>query len=264
MISSNGSIFVFFDINSPECHSVVREGDVDLFNTMKTVGIIGGLGPETTSEFYLELIFSCQKLNKVHRPGILIYSVPLPYDIEEEAIAKGKGEERCLPFLLEAAKNLESAGADFIVMPCNSLHVFIEEIRGFVSVPVLSIVEETAKFLEKENISEIGLISTAITLNKKLYEKIFLANSIKQVTPDDSQQLKINKIIHNLVSNRHDDADREELFEIINDFKKKGLKHIILACTDLQLFIPDEYSSLKIYDTMKIFANATVREILKD
>ena len=57
---------------------------------MKTVGIIGGLGPETTSEFYLELIFSGQKFNKVNRPLIVIYSVPLPYDIEEDAIAKGK------------------------------------------------------------------------------------------------------------------------------------------------------------------------------
>ena len=107
---------------------------------MKTVGIIGGLGPETTSEFYLELIFSCQKFNKVNRTPILIYIVPLPYDIEEDAIARSKGEERCVPFILDAAKSLERAGADFLVMPCNSLHTFIKEIRSAVKIPVFSIV----------------------------------------------------------------------------------------------------------------------------
>ena len=230
---------------------------------MKTVGIIGGLGPETTSEFYLELIFSCQKLNRVNRPPILIYSVPLPYDIEEDAIARGKGEERCVPFISEAAKKLEKAGADFLVMPCNSLHAFIEDIRSVVKNPVLSIVEETTKFLKKENISEVGIISTSITLNKKLYENSFMANGIKQITPDDFQQAKIGKMIHNLVSNRHDNKDREELIKVINDFETKGIDHVILACTDLQLLIP-HHPRLKIYDTMKIFAEATVQEILKN
>ena len=230
---------------------------------MKTVGIIGGLGPETTSEFYLELIFSCQKLNRVNRPPILIYSVPLPYDIEEDAIARGKGEERCVPFISEAAKKLEKAGADFLVMPCNSLHAFIEDIRSVVKIPVLSIVEETTKFLKKENISEVGIISTSITLNKKLYENSFKANGIKQITLDDFQQAKIGKMIHNLVSNRHDNKDREELIKVINDFETKGIDHVILACTDLQLLIP-HHPRLKIYDTMKIFAEATVQEILKN
>ncbi len=228
---------------------------------MKTVGIIGGLGPETTSEFYLELIFSCQEKDKTNRPLVLIYSVPISYEIEESAVAHGKGEERCIPLLTDAAKRLEKAGADFLVMPCNSLHAFINEIRNSVKIPVLSIIEETTKFLKKENISEVGVISTAITLNKKLYESSFMANGIKQVTPDDFQQAKIGKMIHNLISNRHDNKDREELIKVINDFENKGVNHVILACTDLQLLIP-QHPKLKIYDTMKIFADATVREIL--
>ncbi len=228
---------------------------------MKTVGIIGGLGPKTTSEFYLELVFSCQKLNKINRPPILISSVPLPYDIEEDAIVRGEGEERCIPFLLDAAKRLEKAGADFIVMPCNSLHTFIGEIRDSVKIPVLSIVEETTKFLKKENIYEVGIISTSITLNKKLYETSFIENGIKQIIPDDFQQVKIGKIIHNLVSNRHDKRDREELIKIINDFETKGINNVVLACTDLQLLIP-KHDKVVIYDTMKIFADVTVKNIL--
>lgn len=229
---------------------------------MKTVGIIGGLGPETTSEFYLELVYSCRDFNRIKRPQILICSVPLPYDVEKDAIAKGLGEERCLPYLLSAAKTLEKAGSDFLVMPCNSLHTFITEIRKSVEIPVLSIVEETTLFLENKKISKVGVISTAITRKKMLYENSFTKNRIKQVIPDDFQQAKIGKIIYNLVSNRHSNRDREELIRVIDSFFEKKVKHVILACTDLQLLIPHN-PKLKIYDTMKILAEATIREITK-
>jgi len=156
---------------------------------MKTVGIIGGLGPETTAKFYLLLISLCQKLNRIQRPEILICSVPIAYDVEEDAIAEGIGEERCLPLILNAAKKLEKAGADFLVMPCNSLHIYIEEIRSAVKIPVLSIIEETTNFLQEKNISEIGVIATSLTIDKKLYEASFKANSIKQMIPKDSARI---------------------------------------------------------------------------
>ena len=78
---------------------------------MKTVGIIGGLGPETTSEFYLDIVFSCHKKTKKARPGIIIASVPLPYQIEEDLITKNVGSERYIPFLVNEAKRLKKAGS---------------------------------------------------------------------------------------------------------------------------------------------------------
>lgn len=229
---------------------------------MKTVGIIGGLGPETTSEFYLDLVFSCQKTDQTHRPSIIIASVPLPYKIEEEAIAKGIGFERITPFLIEEAKRLEKAGADFIVMPCNSLHVFIKEIRNSVKIPVLSIIEETVKFLKKNKFEKVGIVSTSATIKNKLYENAFEENQIGYEMPDDFQQAKMGKIILNLVTGMQNNKDREELIKIISDFEKKNVDCVVLACTDLQLLIP-KLPSLKIFDTMKIFADATVEKILE-
>ena len=98
------------------------------------------------------------------------------------------------------------------------LHVFIKEIRNAVDIPVLSIVEETVKFLKKNNL--------------------------------------------NLVTGQQKNRDREDLIQIINDFEKKDVDCVALACTDLQLLIP-KHPRLKIFDTMKIFADATVEEILK-
>lgn len=227
---------------------------------MKTVGIIGGLGPETTSEFYLELIFACKKLNKISYPPILINSIPLPFDIEKNAIVDGIGEERCLPYLLKAARNLEKAGADFLVLPCNSLHVFINEIRKAVKVLVLSISEETSKFLKEQNINKVGIIAAPITIKNKLYEKLLKGNGITTVIPDNLQQAKIGKLILNLVSSRYGNKDREMLLKIIQGLRKKKIKNIILACTDLQLLIP-KHTGIKIFDTMKILLDATVKKI---
>lgn len=228
---------------------------------MKTVGIIGGLGPETTSEFYLEIIFSCYEKNKNNRPPILLWNVPLSYQIEEDLITKAEGEERYIPYLIDAAQRLEKGGADFIVMPCNSLHAFIEEIRKSVKVPVLSILEETASFLKKQGISEVGILATTTTINRKLYENHLAKIGIKQITPDDFQQAKIGKMINNLVLGRHNNNDRKELLAIIDSFGTKNIKTVILACTDLQLLIP-HHDTMKVYDTMKIFIEATVDYIL--
>lgn len=229
---------------------------------MKTVGIIGGLGPETTSEFYLDIVFSCFKKTKVVRPGIIIASVPLPYEIEEDLIMGNKGKERYVPFLVNEAKRLQKAGADFIVMPCNSLHVFINEIREAVDVPVLSIIEETVKFLKNNKLQKVGIVSTSATIQNKLYENAFEENGIKYVTPDDFQQAKMGKFILNLVTGQQKNRDREELNQIINEFEKKDVDCVALACTDLQLLIP-KHPRLRIFDTMKIFADVTVDEILQ-
>lgn len=228
---------------------------------MKTAGIIGGLGPETTSEFYLEIIFGCYKKNKDARPPILIWNVPLRYEIEEDLLKKAKGEERYIPYLVDAAKRLEKGGADFLVMPCNSLHVFIKNIRGSVKIPVLSIVEETAKFLRSRKIKEVGILATSSSLKGKMYEVALEKEGIRQIVPDEFDQAKIGKMVSNIVLNRHANKDRQELLKIIDKFEEKGVKDVMLACTDLQLLLPDH--KLNIFDTMKIFADATVDYILR-
>ena len=228
---------------------------------MRTVGIIGGLGPETTAEFYLDIIFGTYKISREQRPRILISSVPLPYKIEEDLIERNEGGERYIPYLTNEAKGLKKAGADFLVMPCNSLHVFIKEIRGSVSIPVLSIIEETVSFIKDKGYKKVGIISTSATIQNKLYENAFRDASIEYVTPDDFQQAKMGKIIINLVTGQQRNEDREEIIKIIDSFDTKDVDCVALACTDLQLLIP-KHKNLHIFDTMEILSKATTREIL--
>jgi len=230
---------------------------------MKTSGIIGGLGPETTAEFYLKIIFGCYEKNQIQRPPILIWNVPLKYEIENDLLTMSEGEERYLPYLIEAVEKLEKGGADFLVMPCNSLHMFIGDIRKTVQIPVLSVLEETASFLRNINVSEVGVLATTTSVKQGLYEKALSKVGIKQILPDNFDQAKIGKIISNIVLNQHANRDREELLKIIDRLVKRGVKNIILACTDLQLLVPQR-QDVKIYDTMEIFAQSTINKILEE
>ena len=229
---------------------------------MKTVGIIGGLGPETTNKFCLETINFCLKNNKNQRPPMLIWNVPMPIKVERDLITKNIGKEKFLPFLVDAAKILEKAGADFLVIPCNTVHIFIEEIKSAVNIPVLSIIDETLLAIKNKRLSCIGLLATSTTIENNLFEEKLKIHGIKQVTPNIKDQIKLDKIIHNLVLGKQNFNDKKEIEKIIIQLTRQKAKKIILACTDLQLIIK-EHSQLEILDTMQILAKATGREILK-
>jgi len=105
-------------------------------------------------------------------------------------------------------------------------------------------------------------LATKTTIEKEIYQKQLIANGIQVTLPDDSDQERIGILINNLVLNRYDDKDRQELLKIIKNLVKKGLQNIVLACTDLQLLTPKR-NGISIYDSMEILAKATVRKILK-
>jgi aspartate racemase len=224
----------------------------------KTVGIIGGLGPETTAHFYLEVVFACSKISG-KRPQILISNVAIPLKIEKEIITEAKNEKNILPFLIHSAKQLEDGGADFIVIPCNTVHIFIDNIRNSVKIPVLSIIEETSNFLRKEKVKEVGLLATTATIKNKLFDENLKRNKIKMKTPNNINQLKMGKIIHHLVKGEENNKDKKEFLRII---EKLNVNDAVLACTDLQL-LNAKHKKVRIFDTMEILAKATISEIFR-
>jgi len=227
---------------------------------MKTVGIIGGLGPETTAEFYQEIVFSSFSRSKIKRPAILIWNVPLPYKIETRFLLTGRGEKRYLPYLLDAAKRLEKGGADFLVIPCNSVHIFILEIRKAVRIPVLSIIEETVAYVREHHWRHVGLLASSATREHHMYSDPLMRSGIAVTEPNHLEQERIGRTIRNLVQKRYANKDRDILLSIIRSFRKKKVNKVLLACTDLQLLVPKE-PGIAVIDTMHILAKATVREI---
>lgn len=227
---------------------------------MKTIGIIGGYGPETTTEFYLKLIALSRKNSKSY-PPILIYNPPIPFNLEKAMAGEGKHGAKMLPILINAAKKLENAGANFIVIPCNTIHIFIEDIRKSVNIPVLSIIEETVSEIKKRNIKKVGLLATSLTIQNKLYQSPLKEKNIETAIPWDKDQAKIGKIILRILAGQKLSNDKDLLLSLINGFQKKNAEVVVLACTDLPLLIDQKASSLPIINTLDILANQTFLKI---
>ncbi|MCK6418492.1 MAG: amino acid racemase [Alphaproteobacteria bacterium] len=229
---------------------------------MRTVGIIGGLGPETTAEFYLSIVAQCQRFAREHRPNMLINNIPMPYQTEEDALLRGMNVDQYIPYLTQSAQILEKAGADFLVMPCNTLHRYAQEIRQSVSIPFISVVDVVTDFARKYNLNNVGLIATNITLESGFYQNAFQNQGISCHIPSGLQQAKLAKMIFGLVTGQYSHRHRQELIDIIQEFDTQEIPTVLLACTDLQALIP-HHPRIKIFDTMQLLADQTVLEICK-
>lgn len=227
---------------------------------MKTVGIIGGLGTETTADFYVQVASACAQRSEVHRPPMLIWNVPSPFALEQDVVKSSDRVEDYKPLLLEAAQILEKGGADFVVLPCNTLHLFIDAIAASINIPVLSMVDAVVEFVKAKEIDSLGLIGTGVTRSAGFYERAFAAQAIQVISPNDIEQEKLGDVIVDLLNMRHG-PHKETLEEVIDHLANQGLEHTMLACTDLQVLKP-KHASMHIYDTMNILADATVQHIL--
>lgn len=227
---------------------------------MKTVWIIWGFWPETTSKFYTELNEIAHSLHNTVRPPIMLYNVPILYDIERDFILTWKWIERYLPYLLDAWKILENSWADFIVIPCNSIHILIQELRQAITIPIVSIVEETIDFISKNKLDNVWIISSLATVKSELYNSPLKVGGIKYFIPPDFSQKYIDSIILNLVTWNYSSNEKKILLEIITSLKESWADSIFLACTDLQLIVND-LVQIPVFDTMKILVNSTVDKI---
>jgi len=227
---------------------------------MKTVGIVGGLGPETSAKFILNLNSGfIESLNKT-RPPLLLWNVPMNLEKEKKIILNGKEEKHFLELLIEGARRVENGGAEFIVIPCNTAHLFINKIRNSVKIPVMSIVEETAKALTRQKIQKVALLATGLTVKKNLFGKEFKKQNIRIILPSEDDQNKINNLISDLVLGINKNICRKIFNTVVNNLKKRNIFFVLLACTDLQLLDP-ESKGVVFFDTLNILLESTLKKI---
>lgn len=229
---------------------------------MKKLGIIGGFGPETTAKFQLRIIKLIQETTAKHRPAILSWNTPISLDLENQLVLHGKQDHKIVPLLLGGAKILESAGCDFLTLPCNTLHVHLETIRQNISVPILSIIDESILFLKKCSIKRICILATSITIGSKMHLRKMVEAGIEPIFPNAKQQLKLNQIIHNLVTGKSKDSADSEIKKIMADLSVQSDNNFLLACTDLQL-IDFKDSDFNVIDSLEILAIASANHLTK-
>ena len=238
-----------------EYYSIININVIWLFEWMKTIGIIGGT--ETSCTFCIDIDRRI-KTACGEQPRLIMENVPMPQEIERRLIT-GEDCPQVFELLCTAVKSLARLEVDEIVIPCNSVHVFIEKLRGLTHIPIMSIIEETTKKCNK--FRRIGLLATSTTLRGKLHEQELHENGIQVIVPE--KQEIVNGAIEKILNNRATEKDKEELLLIIKRLQEMGAEAVILGCTDLGLLIRQEDVELPLIDTVEVLKDAVVKSLME-
>jgi len=230
---------------------------------MRTLGIIGGLGPESTIEYYRTIValYREQRRDGSH-PQLVINSVDLKKGMDFMAANDLPGAAK---HLLEEIGKLARAGADFGLIAANTPHIVFDDLRPQSPIPLISIVEVTCAAAKDRGLKKLGLFGTRFTMQGNFYPKVFSREGIELVVPDPADQEYIHdRYMNELVEGMFRGETRAGLLAIVDRLKNKiDIDGVILAGTELPLILRDAtYHGIPLLDTMKIHARAAVAEML--
>ena len=226
---------------------------------MKTIGLLGGMSWESTVTYYRtinELVK--QQLGGFHSAKILLYSVD--FDPIEKLQNKGDWEGTA-EILTKAALNLEKGGADFLLICTNTMHRVAPQIEESLSIPLLHIADATAEELKKSNISQVGLLGTAFTMEQDFYKgRLKEKHGFSVVTPEKEDRNLVHDVIYNeLCMGKFEERSKKAYLEIIDKLGESGAEAVILGCTEIALLVGKEKTPIPMFDTAKIHAQSSVK-----
>jgi len=228
---------------------------------MKTIGLIGGMSWESTSEYYRIINEEIkERLGGLHSAKCLINSV----DFEEIERCQSSGDwDGAGEILGNAAYSLQKGGADFIIICTNTMHKVVGKIKAKIDIPVLHIADATAKEIKRKDIQKVGLLGTKYTMEQDFYKSRIEENNIKVIVPSEKNRKEINKVIYTeLCLGKIVSQSREYYKRVIEELVQKGAQGIILGCTEIGLLIKQEDVSVPIFDTTHIHAIEAVKVAL--
>lgn len=231
---------------------------------MKTIGIIGGIGPEATIEYY-RLILSLYREQKAggNNPSILINSINMKRLLDW--IGTDEHEE-AMRYLSNEVERLACAGASFAILTANTPHIIFDKIQANSRIPLLSIVEETCKHAVSLGLRRVALFGTTFTMRGEFYQKVFDKEAIAIITPQpDEQDFIHEKYMMELVNGIVLEETKEALLGIVARLKAdEKIQGLILGGTELSLILRDgDDQEIPFLDTTRIHAESAVRELLK-
>ena len=224
----------------------------------KVVGILGGMGPEATVDFFAKVIALTPAKRDQDHLRIIIDNNPKIPDRTEAILTNDKS---LFPILVETAKNLERAGVDFIVIPCNSAHYFYEDLVREISIPILHMIREVVHAVKAylPECKKVGLISTTGTVACNLYQKELLKVGVEVIVSDPQSQAKVMDAILRIKAGREKEKARKELTEAANLLIERKAEALILGCTEVPLVITAGDFPVPMFDSTRILAEATVK-----
>ncbi|MCJ7516096.1 MAG: amino acid racemase [Dehalococcoidia bacterium] len=232
---------------------------------MKTLGIVGGIGPESTIDYYRRIITLYRKLNQDGSyPAIIINSIDMKemLDFIEANELVGLTD-----YLLREVQKLADAGADLGLLASNSPHIVFDELSSQSPIPLLSIVEAACEATKKLGLKRVGLLGTRFSMQGRYYPDVFSGAGISVITPGPDEQVYIHdKYMNELVNGVIRSETHERLLAIVERLKaQEGIEGVILGGTELPLILREEaYQGLPFLDTTKIHVERAVAEMLAE
>jgi aspartate racemase len=220
----------------------------------KRIGIIGGISHASTIKYYEFILKKYFAKNRdYHYPELVIFSM----DLAKLTGFENRGDlDGYVRYLVKAVESLQKAGADFILIAANSPHSVFDIVQKQAKVPLISIVEITAKEAEIWGLKKLLLTGIKYTMQSPFYKDVFAKHGLEVVTPSEDEQNVINDVIFKeLVLGIIKDDTRQRLLDIINKYEVDG---VILGCTELSMILNQEDTSLKLLNTLELHARAAL------
>lgn len=228
---------------------------------LKTIGILGGMGPAATADLMQKIIdMTKASCDQEHIPMIVDSNTRIP---DRTKAIMGEGESPVAE-MLASAKRLEAAGADFIIIPCNTAHHFLPEIIDKTGIPFVHMPVETADLLKQKGIKTAAVLATRGTYLSGQYDKVLADKDIRTLNPTPEQQETLMSLIYDYIKRGITEPSalpRSEISALVNNLKSEGAEALLLACTELPL----AFSIMNLYDEScvdptAVLAAAAIRE----
>jgi aspartate racemase len=228
----------------------------------KKIGILGGMSPESTVATYEYLTRTyTERFGDYGYPEILIYSVSFqpyvdwPNEGRWDLVAQGLGR---------AARMLEAAGADFIIIATNTMHLVFDEVQSSVSVPMLSLLDAVGEAIEARGMETVGLLGTRFTMEQAFYQDALAHKGVTVLVPDADDRRYVNAVIYDeLVAGQIRDESRRGFVRVIRELETHGAEGVILGCTEIPLLVSEQDVGMPLFDTTVIHAEAALNYALE-
>ena len=230
---------------------------------MRTIGLLGGMSWESTALYYQGLNQRVnQALGGLHSAKIALVSVDFQVieDLQNHNQWKEAGR-----ILGEAALQVETAGADFLLICTNTMHKVAPQIENAISIPLLHIADATADEIKKQGMTRIGLLGTNFTMEQAFYAgRLEKKHGLKVIVPESKDREIVHRVIYEeLVLGIQKDESREEYLRIIEDLRKKGAEGVIEGCTEIGMLVQQKHTNLPLFDTTEIHVQKAVELALR-
>lgn len=229
---------------------------------MKTAGLLGGMSWESTVGYYQAINQGVkEKLGGLNSAQIILYSVNFnPIEkLQHQGDWAGTAD-----ILLDAARRIEAAGADFLLICTNTMHKVYDEISVGIKMPVLHIADATGEELKRMHVSRVGLLGTRFTMEEDFYKKRLKDKfGIEVKVPNSKDRELVHDVIYQelcLGSVRQE--SKREYLRIIDDLATSGVQAVILGCTEIGLLISQDDTNTPLVDTTSMHARKAVEELL--